>query len=178
MSYSIPNIIQWAKISQPLARYGETKRQATSSGNMELDLDVQLYNARKDLEYAYAQAPTADSTFTIGQYVLALCGVYLQQAQAATGGGGSVSPINPSTMPAPQEFIVSASSLIPTGGTTLDLSALGFVGFNIILVRGHFTQSTVDDGGMYYSWDSTTAILTLVNGPAQLTELFQIYPTL
>lgn len=173
MSYAITDIINWAKICQPLAKYNETKKKAVIGGSQESDLDVQIYNARKDLEYSYAQDPTTDQTFQIGQYVLALCGVYLFQAQGATGSGGSITPISPSTVPDPYEFEVSASSFIPTGDSTKTITA--FIGYNILFVRNNITQSTIDQGAAYFSWDRNTGDFALLNGAANVGELFQIY---
>lgn len=174
MSYAITDIIQWAKISQPLARFYQSKQTGETGGSSENYLDIQLYNARKDLEYSYSQDPTSSITFTIGQYVLALMSVYLNQAQNATGGGGSITPITPGTVPDPYDFEVSASSFIPSGATTKTITA--FVGYNILFVRGGVTQSTVNLGATYFYWDKNTGEFNLLNGAAQVGELFQIYP--
>lgn len=166
-------------MSQPLAKIGESKRYSLERGSIQEDLDVQLYNARKDLEYEYAQDPSSTNLFKIGNYVLALCGIYLLRAQAISGAGGTISPITHGGAPSVIEFIVSASSLIPTGGASIDLSAHGYIGYDVLIVRSHITQSKLNDGGVYYSWDSNTAVLTLlpnVGGEAQLGELIQIYP--
>lgn len=176
MSYAISDIISWAEICQPLAAFGESKKKATIYGSPENDLDVQLYNARKDLEYSYAQDPSGDITFQIGQYVLSLCGVYLLQAQSITGGGGSITPIEYDAAPDPYDFYVSGGSFISTGVATKIIS--NFAGWNMLFVRGGITQSKTDpgDGSTWYSWDKSTATFTLNNGVAQAGENFQIYP--
>lgn len=97
MPYAITDIIQWAKISQPLARYGEAKKKATIGGSVDIDLDMKLYNTRRDVEYEYAQNPVSSILFPLGNYLLTLMGVYLFQAQQTTGSGGSISPVTPPT---------------------------------------------------------------------------------
>lgn len=175
MSYAISDIITWSKISQPLARIGEAKKKSRGDVSADLDLDIKLYITRKDVEYAYAQDPTSANTYQEANYLLTLCGIYLFQAQAATGGGGSLSPIVPGGLPLPIEFIVSSTSFIPTGSSSIAISQ--FYGFNVLFVRNSITQSTVNDGvTTCFSWSRTTTVLTLINGAAQAGELFQIYP--
>lgn len=176
MAYTIPEIIIWAKISQPLARIGEAKKLANGNKNADVNLDMKLYNTRADVQYEYDQDPSSDNLFLIGNYLLALCGVYLFQAQATTIGGGTITPITPSDSPDPYDFDVSASSFIITGASSKVFPA-AWVGFNILFVRGHITQSVVDNGvDTAYSWDRGTATLTLLNGAAQVGENLQFFP--
>lgn len=175
MAYTIPQIINWAKIAQPLARIGEGARRAKGDSMADVDLDIKLYMTRKDVEYEYAQDPSGDNIFSMGNYLLSLMGIYLFQAQNASGGGGSISPVTPGTIPNPYDFEVSASSFIATSATTKTFPS-SWQGLNILFVRNSITQSTTNQGATYYSWDKNTATLTLINGAAQLTELFQIYP--
>lgn len=183
MSYAITDIISWAKASQALAAIGEGKNLATRSGTIEQSLDVKLYTERISLEYAYAQDQTSDQTFLIGQGVLALCGIYLLEAQGATGSGGSITPITPGTAPTEYDFEVgattTASAPIKAGDTSVVLPT-AWIGYNILFIRGHITQSKINDGSsVYYSWDRTTATLSLLGTPdgiAQLGEPMQIFP--
>lgn len=177
MAYTIPQIIQWMKISQPLARIGEAKRLANGDPAADVDLDIKLYMTRKDIEWEYSQDPASSNLFIIGNYGLALCGRYLFPAMSATGGGGSISPVTPGTIPDPYDFEVSGSSFIATSATSKTFPS-SWQGLNILFVRNSITQSTTNQGATYYSWDKNTATLTLINGAAQLTELFQIYPVL
>lgn len=174
MSYAIPDIISWAKASQALAYYGERKKLAFQHGTIEENLHVKLRMERISLEYAYAQDATSDQTYQIGQWVLALCGMYLFEAQQAAGSGGSISPITPSTLPNPIEFIVSGSSLIVSGGSSLTVT--DFIGFNLIFIRGGITQSKLSTEPSYFTWDRTSGAFTC--SPAAFAgELFQLYPT-
>lgn len=106
-------------------------------------------------------------------YLWELMGKYGIGAMAYTGGGGSISPITPDTMPDPYQFEVSASSFIVTGQSSKTIS--NFIGYNLIFVRNNIPQSTVDNGGSYYSWDRITGLFTC-SPAAQATELFQLYP--
>jgi len=96
MGYLITDIIQWAEISQPFARYDQERKLETKGASTIQDLDIKLYVERKSLQYAYDQDPTSDETFQIGQWVLSLIGIYLFKAQQVTGSGGSIAPITPS----------------------------------------------------------------------------------
>lgn len=179
MAYSVSNIIDWSKISQPLARYYEAKKKAFTHGVTinDKDLDIKIYNTRKDIEYAYAQDPDSDETYQQANFLLSLIGVYLFQAQAATGGGGSITPITPGTsIPEPYEFEVDGTSFIATGDSGKQITA--FRGYNIIFVRNNITQSQVNQGGTYFTWDRASGTFSLGNGSANAGELFQIYPVL
>jgi len=176
MSYAVSDIITWAKISQPLARYYEAKKKANGDNSANLNLDIELYDTRKDVEYAYAQDPTSANTYQQANYLLTLCGIYLFQAQQTTGGGGSITPITPSASPDPYDFVVSSSSFIVTGASSATLPST-WQGYNILLVRNSITQSTVNDGIVTcYSWSRTTRLLTFINGALNAGELIQIYP--
>lgn len=65
MAYLISDIVSWAEISQPLARIGEAKKKATQSGTIELDLDIKLYDTRRDVEWQLAQETNATAELTI-----------------------------------------------------------------------------------------------------------------
>lgn len=183
MAYSIHQIIGWMAVSQPLARIGEAKKLSQGNNAANVDLDIKLYITRKDLEYEYAQDPTSDILFSIGNYGLSLCGIYLFQAITATGGGAvtPITPVTPTSPIIPYDFTVSivtsATAPFKAGDSSAYLGSQ-WVGSNILFVRNHVTQSTLDDGNgsTYYSWNSTTAILTLFNGVAVDTEAFQIFP--
>lgn len=176
MAYTIPEIIIWSKISQPLARIGEAKRKSFGDNSADTELDMKLYDTRADVQYAYDQSADADIQFIMGNYLLALCGRYLFQAQATTVGGGTITPIVPGTGPTPYDFVVDATSFILNGATSKTLPS-NWIGFNILLVINSITQSTVDDGvTAAYSWNKTTAGLTFIHRTIATGDLIQIYP--
>ena len=156
MAYDISDIIDWAKASQPLSAKGEAYNAATKGGSIDPDLHIKLYIERKSLEYAYEQEPSDDDTFMIGNWVYALMGAYAFEAQENSGGGGSVTPVTPTTnRPSRIDFIVSASSFLPTGTTTYTFPA-SWEGYNMDFIRGGFSQSQVNSEPSYFTWDRTT----------------------
>lgn len=111
----------------------------------------------------------------IANYVWSLTGMYGITAQAiVTGGGGTVTPGTPTIAPAPYQFEVSSTSFIPTGDSSKTIS--DFIGYNLLFVRDNITQSTVNTGGTYYSWNSVTGLFTCVGaaGEGQLFQLFAV----
>lgn len=176
MPYSIPNIILWAKMSQPLAAIGESKKKAFQGGSVAEDLDWRIYITRKDVEYEYAQDPTSDNLYAMGNYLYALCFPYVLTAQFNGGGsGGQVTPVSPTGIPSPYYFLVSASSTIATGGSTLTLPS-SWTGHNLSFARGGAVQTQVDSEPTYFTYNTTTRLLTVF--PAAVEgELFAIEPS-
>jgi hypothetical protein len=179
MAYATQDIITWMKICQPLARLDEQKKKAVTVGSLDIDLDMKLYITRLDIEYALNDGAPADVLFAIGNFGLSLCGVHLLTAQGISGGGGSVTPVVPASSLDPYDFEVSPTSFIVTGATSKIIT--DFIGYNIIFVRNRVTQSRVNMGDTYYSWDKVTGLLTLfgpspANGAAQTGEPMQIFP--
>lgn len=172
MAYSVPQIITIAKISQYLSKIDVSKgnlfgkRVASNTPQI-------LYMERKAVEWLYDLDPT-DSTLTLtANYLYSLCRGYNLQASNISGGGGSVSPIIPTTPPTPYQFIVAASgNIINDGETSVTIS--DFIGFNILFSRGGVPQSTVLTEPSYYSWNRNTGAFVI--SPAAVTgELFQIF---
>lgn len=182
MSYPITDIIQWAKVAQPLARYGEAKKKSTIGASVDEDLDLKLYITRKDVESEYALDPSSSQLFPMGNYLLTLMGVYLFAAQQASGGGGSISPITPpaAVTPNPLDFIVSGGSLIATGASSIILDGAhgtdDFRGFDVNFNRGGQPQYTTNpmDGSTYYSWNKVTGLFS-ISVAAGAAEQFRIY---
>lgn len=176
MAYTIPEIVTWAKLSQPLAAIGEAKKN-NSDRSKNLDLHIELYLTRADVEYEYDQDPNSTNLFAMGNYLLSLCGEYLFIAQQATVGGGTITPITPSLAPDPYDFDVDASTSFILAGATSKTFPSSWIGYNMLFVRNHITQSIINDGAStYYSWDRGTATLVLYNGAAITGENFQFYP--
>lgn len=107
-------------------------------------------------------------------YLNALCGKYGLEANYLISPGGIVSTItSPSTVPSPIEFLVSGSSIIASGASSVTIPS--FIGFNVLFIRNGISQSTIDNGGSYFTWDKGMGIFTCF--PAATTdELFQLYP--
>jgi len=173
MPISVANIIRIAKVSQYLSKIDVAKG-SLFGRRIAPNTPQILYAERKAVEWLYNLDPT-DSTLTLtANYLYSLCRGYNLQAQNITG-GGSVSPINPTTAPDPYDFIVDGSSFIATGASTKTFPQ-AWVGYNLLFVRNGIPQSTLNVGGnSYYSWDRDTASL-IIDPAAAADESFQFYP--
>lgn len=124
-----------------------------------------------------AIAPS-QSLIATSNYLYSLCAPYNLQAIniRTTGGGGSISPITPpSIIVSPIEFIVSGSSPIANGGTTLSIPS--YKGLNVLFNRNGSPQSQVNSQDTYFTWNPVTCIFTCF--PAAVTsELFSINPNI
>lgn len=186
MAYAITDLVNWAKICQPLARQGESKRQGVQGQTLDEDLDMKLYITRKDVEYEYDQDNASENLFAMGNYLLTLMFPYFFAARQASGSGGSISPISPDILvPEDIDFIVDGSTLIPTGGSSVYLNGTGgnpdLRGYNVDFARGSMIQYTTNpnDGSTYYSWNRVTGLFQLLpfsGGEATLGERFRIMP--
>ena len=174
MPLSINDIINIAKISQYLSTI-DVEKGSLFGKRVVPETPQILYNERKGVEWLYSLDPNDSSLPLTSNYLYSLCRGYNLQAQAilGTATGGSVAPITPTSIPNAYDFVVSGSSLIPTGANSVTLTA--YIGWNVLFVRNGIAQSTVNTGQSYYSWNKTTGILT-ISPEAYLDEQFQIYP--
>jgi hypothetical protein len=178
MSYSVSQIIGWAKSSQALAFIGEIKRQALNGGPVDLDLHKKLYVERKSLEWQLAQDPSDSDGILYGQknYVYALCGSYVFAAMQASGGGSVIIPGNPTTSGGYYVINTEAVSSDPTDGSPTigsfvyqsDL-LVGATQLFYIIVNN--TMETILMGD--FSFDSATGSITRLN-PWQEGDKVQI----
>lgn len=173
---SVATILNYAPTASYLAANANAKGNLFNKGKLNPLLPQQIYAIYFVAREIYNNDPTYDGLVPVCNYLWEIMGRYGIAAQGVYGSGGSVTPINPALAPDPFDFVVSASSLIPTGGSSVDLSSYGYIGFDIILVRNGITQSVNNTGATYYSFDNTTGILTLLGGAANADELIQIYP--
>ena len=172
MALTVAQILDIAKISQYIATL-DIARGSFLGKRVVPETPQILYNERKAVEYWYNLDPSDSSLVETSNYLYALCRGYNLQAQQIAGTGGTISPVNPSQIPAPYDFEVTASSIIPAGASSATLSA--FIGFNVLFVRNGIPQSTLNLGGSYYSWNKNLGLIT-ISPAAVLSENFQIYP--
>ena len=172
MPLTVPQIIDIAKISQFLSLNDVQKGSLFSPRVAPVTPEV-LYLERSAVEWMYNLDPGNSSIPQTSAYLYSLCRGYNLQAQQITGTAGAISPVNPTQIPNPYDFEVSASSFIADGQSTVTISA--FIGFNVLFVRNGIPQSTVNAGGSYYSWVKSTGVFT-ISPAAILGEQFQIYP--
>lgn len=138
---------------------------------------VQIATCTDALLWQFEGDSTDETLRGVANYLIWMCGKYgLQSQYIITGsGGGSVNPAG-STRPQPLDFIVSGTSPIPTG--TSSISIPQFAGWNVDFVRGGIEQNTTDvgDGSSYFGWNRTTAVFTC--SPAlQASELVRLTPS-
>ena len=147
------------------------------------------------LEWGYDNnggAQTDASLRQTGNYCYWLYGKFQLEAQRiinGSGGGGSVIPTPPaSALLNPYDWrvgtITTADAPLKEGDTTVTLDGTNgtrdFRGYNIEFYRGSQPDYTTNpqDGSVYYSWNRTTGVFTLLNGAAQLDEPMRIAPVL
>lgn len=135
---------------------------------------IQMVTTALDWGYTGGAQTAADLT-TVKNYLIWLIGKFGLEASAITGSGGSVVPIVPTiTTPQRIDFIVSASSTIPTGGSSVTLT--NFIGYQVDFVRGGLSQSTISTEPSYFSFNSLTGAFNCT--PAlQEGEVVAIIPT-
>lgn len=172
MPLTVAQIIDIAKISQYLALNDVQKGSLFSPRVAPVTPEV-LYLERKAVEWMYDLDPGNSSLPQTSAYLYSLCRGYNLQAQQISGTAGSISPVQPAQIPNPYDFLVTGSSLIADGQSTVTLSA--FIGFNVLFVRNGIPQSTINTGASYFSWVKATGTFT-VSPAAVLGEQFQIYP--
>lgn len=104
----------------------------------------------------------------VANYVYALDGAFGLTATAiiSGGGGGSVSPVTPPTGNAPEPIYLTISPVSSPFSSVISSATLtSFIGYNLVVTRGGFTQYPINNGGTYYSWN-------------RITGLFQWFPNL
>lgn len=148
MSYTIPDIIQWGKICQPLARRAQKQQQLSQQGTLADDLDIKLYLTRKDVEYAYAQDPNSANTFQQANYLLSLEAPYLFAAQQITGGGGSITPVIPSTGIL-FKYLIDVNGGVPDFSNATDYNDPAIVGHNLDLFLNDINRFLVSGEWFY-----------------------------
>lgn len=171
---TIAEIIDIAKVSQFLSLI-DIRERGLFAGGIDIQLPRKLYTVRKTVERTYELNPTDDTLIGTSNYLYALCGKYGLAAQSMLSSGGSISPVSPpsSSLPFPLYFVVSGSSPIPDGSGSATFS--DFIGYNLVVARNNIPQSTVNDGGTYFSWNRLTGLFKCFPN-AMVSETFSITP--
>lgn len=94
---STPDIIGWAKVSQYLSRKDIIVSTALNGGKIDTRHPRLLRMERLSLEDLYAYSPSSTYLVLLGNYVVALCGKYLFEAQLIFSGSGGGALVNPTT---------------------------------------------------------------------------------
>jgi hypothetical protein len=136
-----------------------------------------IYAVNQGLKWLYEYDSDNEDLDTIGNYLISICRhQFRAQGVLALNNGGTISPIVPSrTPPNPLDFIVSATSTVVTGGTSVSLPQ--YIGYNVDFSRGGIMQNTTSlgDGSSYYSWNIVTGVFTIYPAATE-GELFRIMP--
>lgn len=176
--YTTQEIINIAKISQYLAT-AKIAKKGLWGGGEDLRLPRLLYSIRKSVENDYNLNQSDSSLYQTATYLYGLCAPYNQKAIAIlnNGNGGQISPIAPPTTISPLEFIVTDSSVIPSGSSSIMLNTFpyDFRNYNLIFARNNSQQTMVDNGSTYYTWNKVTGLFQCI-GLAVDGELFSITP--
>lgn len=157
---SIQRILEVAPVCCYLSANYVAKRQGLFGGAVDQNNPTKIYNVYKILKHVYDKDPLYPNLQACANYLWELCKGYTARAAAIVdgGGGGSVAPVTPpaGSLPAPIDFIVGASSLIPIGGTSVNVPT--FIGYTLNFYRGGIAQYTTNpgDGSSYYTWNSVT----------------------
>jgi hypothetical protein len=171
MAFTTAQIINIARISLYLAANDVAKGALFGIRKIPTSPRI-IYMELKALEWLYALDPTNSSLTQVGNYVYSLCRGYNLAAQGVSGGGGSISPINPNvSLPAPIEFVVTGSSFMIDGQASVLIPQ--FAGYNVMFNRDNVPQTMVDTGGTWFTWNKNTTLFT-VYGAASTDQLFSI----
>lgn len=173
---TIPEVIVIGKVSAGLAG-NYNSRGALFGGALAAPTSPVLIQMCTDaLEWGYdGGAQTDEDLRNVANYLLWLCGKFGLQARNLIGiGGGSVVPVIPGSLrPSRIDFVVSASSQLPTGSTGGTFSS--FAGYELDFIRGGISQSTVTTEPTYFTWTKATGLLFISPALAE-GELIAIIP--
>ena len=122
MPLTVAQILDIARLSQALATLDIAKGQAFGKRVVPETPQI-LYTERKAVEWMYNIDPANTSLTLTSNYLYSLCRGYNLQAQNISGTAGVITPVDPSQIPNPYDFVVTGSSLIPTGGNSVILPA-------------------------------------------------------
>lgn len=162
MAYPTSSIIQWAKISQVLAFYDSAKKKS-NVGYLDPDLHIKLWIEWQSLNWEYNQDSSSEYLFTMGNYVLSLCYIYLFEAMTVSGSGGASStPSVPGSSYIYNEIkaTVDGNAGSPVNGTYTytNTDLIGGTDLSFILVN-RVPEFSGDD----FSFNPSTGTITRVN---------------
>ncbi len=159
----------------------------TAGGTIDKRLPQLIYAVNQGLKWLYEYDPTNEDLDTIGNYLISICRhQFRAQATLDLNNGGTVSPITPSTGTTinPLDFIVSATSTIATGESSIYFDGTNgnpdFRGLDVNFARGATVQYTTNPGTgeLYYGWNKVTGFFQLLGTSAEAAEgeRFRIMP--
>lgn len=189
---SVDDIIDVGRVSTYLSANYTAKKSLFGGSLVKPQPPVQIAYITDALNWGVeGGAETDDENRQMANYLYWLCGMFQLQAQYIINGagGGSVVP-TPSGGASVNDldFIVSASTIIATGESSIYFDGTSgnpdFRGLNVNFARGAGVQYTTPDpdGTPYYAWNKVTGFFQLlstdvnVDPSAQAGERFRIMP--
>lgn len=175
MAFTVAQILNIARVSLYLASNDVSKGALYGQRIIPTSPRI-IYMEMKALEWMYNLDPTNSSLTQVANYVYSICRGYNLAAQGVTGGGGSISPVNPSvSTPDSIEFVVNTTdSPILAGGSSLLIPQ--YIGYtNIIFTRNYQAQTQLTTEPQYYTWNPDTGLFVCY-GAATEYEIFSITP--
>lgn len=131
---SIPDILVIANISEFLAEAdierGGLYQASLYGGGVDRDLPRKIYMVKKNVQWMYDLDPDDETLRFTANYLYALCNRYVLKAQNISGGGGSVSPINPS-FGLMFEYLIPVLGGVPPFTNATDYDDVRIVGHNL-----------------------------------------------
>jgi hypothetical protein len=116
---TIPTVLNIAKVCQYLADFNANVDTALNGGSLNANLGREIYQVRKNVEWLYANNSNDSSLQYTADYLYALCGNLVGQAQVILGNGGGGVIITPNTPIGTIQFTVDGSQpYAPTNGQT------------------------------------------------------------
>lgn len=184
--FTIPETIEIGDVSGPLSALYTSKKALFGGSVIRPVPPIQIAIITDILRWGYDGGAQSTATLReIGNYAFWMYGKFQLQAQAIIigPGGGTVIPTPAGTGGVEAlDFEVTASSIIPEGGTTLLINGTNglpdYRGYKIVNIsRGGVWQNTtsLNDGSNYYAWNSVTGLLSIYTA-AGLGELIRITP--
>lgn len=183
---TIPETIQIGHVSAALSTLYVSKKAMYGGTVIRPIPPLQIQIISDVLEWAYdGGAETDQNNRLLAGYLYWLCGLFRFQAQDIISGPGGGTVI-PTTTGAggvrALDFEVTASSPIPTGGTSILIDGTNgnpdYRGFLVVNIsRGGVWQNTtsLNDGSNFYAWNSVTGLLSIFQS-AGAGELIRITP--
>lgn len=170
-----PEVIVIGKVSSPLAGNYNSK-QSIFSPALAPKSPVLIQMCTDALEWGYnGGAQTDENLRLVANYLLWLCGKFGLEARNIIGiGGSSVVPIVPGSLrPSRIDFVVSGSSILPTGSSGGTFSS--FIGYELDIIRGGIPQSTITTEPTYFTWTKATGLL-FISPSLFVGEVISIIP--
>lgn len=155
-------------------------KQGLYGGGTDLQLPTKISFVQQSIQWLYDLDNTDSTLFDTTNYLYALCGKYKFDAEKAISGGsgGGIVPVTPAGTTGFLEFIVTASTPIPTGSDTYLFNAAPYDwrGFELQFNRGNQPMGRIDNGSQYYSWNKINGAFQMF-GAASAGEDLMFYIT-